>query len=103
MLADAPSALLIATLAAVLWVGPAVAGSRDQEAVGLAVSRGEIRPLADILDAVRGQLPGDIIGVEVKNEKDRWVYELRVVDRKGRLFDVYVNGRDGVIQRIKEK
>ncbi len=103
MRAGAPSALIIATLAAVLWAGTAVAGSRDQEAVGLAVSRGEIRPLSDILDAVRGQLPGDVIGVEVKNDKDRWVYELRVVDPKGRLFDVYVNARDGVIQRIKEK
>ena len=103
MLARAFSALLMATLAAVLWAGPAMAGPHDQEAVGRAVGRGEIRPLADILDAVRGQLPGDVVGVEVKNEKDRWFYELRVVGPKGRLFDVHVDARDGTIQRIKEK
>ena len=103
MIARAPSAVLAAAVAALLWTGAAVAGPHDQEAVRLAVSRGEIRPLADILAGIRDQLPGDVVGVEVENEKGRWVYELRVLDPKGRLFDVYVDARDGAIQRIKEK
>ena len=98
-----PPRLLGIALAAFLWAGPATAGPPDQDAVRLAVSRGEIRPLADILAGIRDRLPGDVVGVEVEEKKGRWVYELRVVDGKGRLFEVYVDARDGAIERIREK
>lgn len=76
---------------------------RDQDTVRQAVERGEIKPLADILEAIRAKLPGDVVGVEIEREKDRWFYELRVADTKGRLFEVYVDARSGVVDRIKEK
>jgi uncharacterized membrane protein YkoI len=95
--------LLGIALAALLAAGPAVADPHDLDAVRLAVGRGEIRPLADILAGVRDQLPGDVVGVEVEKKNGSWVYELRTVDGKGRLFDVYVDARDGRIERIKEK
>ncbi len=76
---------------------------RDHDAVRQAVERGEIRPLADILAAVRGQLPGEVVGVEVEHKNGHWLYELRVADRSGRLFDVYVDARTARIERIKEK
>lgn len=90
-------------LAAHLWADPAAADPHDLDAVRLAVGRGEIRPLADILAGVRDRLPGDVVGVEVEKKNGSWVYELRTVDGKGRLFDVYVDARDGRIERIKEK
>jgi uncharacterized membrane protein YkoI len=68
-----------------------------------AVETGQIRSLADILNAVRSKLPGEVAGVEVERKKGRWLYEFRVVDSKGRLFDVYVDARSGEIERIKEK
>ena len=33
----------------------------------------------------------------------RWLYEFRVVDSKGRLFEVYVDARSGEIDEVKEK
>lgn len=92
-----------AALAALLVSGPAAADPPDRDALREAVSRGEIRPLAEILDIVRSKLPGEIIGVEVENRKDRWTYELRVLDPKGRLFEVHVDARTGAIERIREK
>ena len=68
-----------------------------------AVETGQIRALADILNAVRSKLPGEVAGVEVERKNGRWLYEFRVVDGKGRLFDVYVDARSGEIERIKEK
>ena len=68
-----------------------------------AVETGEIRALADILKTVRGKLPGEVAGVEVERKDGRWLYEFRVVDGQGRLFDVYVDARSGEIQRVKEK
>ncbi|MBZ0141319.1 MAG: PepSY domain-containing protein [Pseudorhodoplanes sp.] len=89
----------------VLLAGAALAqaGPRDHEDARLAVTRGEIRALADILDLVRGRLPGEVTGVEIERKDGRWFYEFRVVDGRGRLFEVYVDGTSGEIARIKEK
>lgn len=76
---------------------------RDQYTVRQAVERGEIKALAEILGAIRNQLPGDVVGVEIEQKNGRWLYELRVADKKGRLFEVYVDARSGAIDRIKEK
>jgi uncharacterized membrane protein YkoI len=75
----------------------------DQDMVRQAVERGEIKRLADILNAIRDKLPGDVVGVEIEQKKGRWFYEFRVADTKGRLFEVHVDAHSGVIDRIKEK
>ena len=89
--------------AAVLLSVPALAESHDQDAARQAVESGEILPLADILAAVRGKLPGEVVGVEIESEKGHWIYEFRVLDRSGRLFEVYVDPRSGAINQTKEK
>ncbi len=93
--------LLIAALAG----APAHADKREREhdAVRIAVERGEIKPLAEILVGLRGRLPGDIAGVEIERRDGRWIYEFRVVDPKGRLFEAYVDGKSGEVERIKEQ
>jgi uncharacterized membrane protein YkoI len=83
--------------------GSAKGDSDDHDRVRHAVERGEIRSLADILGMVRGKLPGKIAGIEVERASGRWVYEFRVVDSHGRLFDVLVDARTGNIERTKEK
>jgi uncharacterized membrane protein YkoI len=89
--------------AALLASGSLHADSRDHDEVRHAVEKGEIRPLANILDSVRQKLPGEVIKVGVEREKGRWIYELRVIDDKGRLFEVKVDARSGEVERIKEK
>jgi len=93
--------------AALLVAAPAAVASDGDEGapedVRRAVEAGEIKSLADILAAVRGQLPGEVAGVEIEHEHGRWLYEFRVVDSKGRLYEVYVDARSGKIERIKEK
>ncbi len=101
------SALVI--LAALFAVAGVPAGARaddrrhDQDLVRQAVQRGEIKPLAEILSAIRSKLPGEVVGVEIERKRDRWFYEFRVADAKGRLFEVYVDAHSGAIDRIKEK
>jgi uncharacterized membrane protein YkoI len=89
--------------AAVLPTAAALAESHDQDAARQAVESGEIRPLADILAAARGKLPGEVIGVEIETKNGRWIYEFRVLNGKGRLFEVYVDARSGAINLTKEK
>ena len=66
-------------------------------------SSAAIDPLADILAAIRDKLPGEVAGIEVEHKDGRWVYEFRVVDSKGRLFEVYVDARSAAIEQIKGK
>lgn len=85
---------------------PVAASDHDKgapDAVRRAVEAGEIKSLADILASVRGKLPGEIAGVEIEREHGRWLYEFRLVDDKGRLYEAYVDARSGEIERIKEK
>ena len=84
------------------------ASARDRddlhrEDVRRAVESGEIRSLAEIIAAVRGKLPGEVAGVEIERKDGRWRYEFRVIDSQGRLFDVYIDARNGEIEHIKEK
>jgi uncharacterized membrane protein YkoI len=96
-----------AILAALLTApAPALARDHDEhrrDEVRRAVQAGEIKSLADILAAVRGKLPGEVAGVDIEHEDGRWRYEFRVVDDKGRLYEVYVDARSGKIERVKEK
>jgi uncharacterized membrane protein YkoI len=95
--------LLAAIAAAGLCSGGAHADVRDHDAVRRAVEQGEIRSLSDILALVRDKLPGAVTGVKIEQKSGHWLYEFRVIDRKGSLFEVYVDARTAQIERIKEK
>ena len=95
--------LCLALVATISPLHGAKADPDDRDSVREAVERGEIHSLADILAAVRSKVPGKIAGVEIEREGGRWVYEFRVVDGNGRLFDVSVDARSATIERIKEK
>lgn len=98
---------MLLTLAALLVALPRLhAGENDgrrHDEVRRAVEAGDIKSLADILNTVRAQLPGEVAGVEVERKNGIWLYEFRVVGANGRLFDVYVDARSGTIVRTKEK
>ncbi|MGY4501899.1 putative membrane protein YkoI [Bradyrhizobium sp. GM24.11] len=94
-------ALILA--AALLIAGGAPTLARDHDDARRAVEAGEIRPLADILNTVKDKLPGEVVGVKLERETGTWKYELRVVDDKGRLFEIHVDAKSGVVERTKEK
>lgn len=96
-------AAFIAVLSAGLALPFAHADEHEREAMRQAVERGEIRPLADILAAVRGTLPGEVVGVEAERKHGRWLYEFRVVDSQGRLFKVYVDAHSATIEQTRQK
>jgi uncharacterized membrane protein YkoI len=92
-----------ALAAAVMPAGLLRAESDEPDAVRDAVERGEIRPLADILAIVRSKLPGKVVGVEIERTGGRWIYEFRVIDPKGHLFDISVDARTAHIEHIRER
>ena len=67
-----------------------------------AVDRGEALPIAKLLERLRTQVPGEVVGVEFEREHGRWVYEFKVVDSKGRLLEVYVDAKTGEVLSMEE-
>ncbi len=75
----------------------------DHDEARLAVQRGEIRPLAELLTMVRDKLPGEITGVEIERHHGQWLYEFIVVDKAGRMYEVHVDPQNGEIRKTREK
>ncbi len=62
-----------------------------------AVRRGEILPMAQLLPRVRARFPGEVVDVELEREEGHWVYEFKIVDDRGWLREIYVDGHSGEI------
>ncbi|MDH6260468.1 putative membrane protein YkoI [Bradyrhizobium sp. BR13661] len=88
---------------ALLSAGGLSAFARDHDDARRAVAAGEIRTLVEILNVVKGKLPGEVVGVKLEREAGAWMYEFRLVDENGRLFVIHVDARTGEVERIKEK
>ncbi len=66
-----------------------------------AVERGEAAPLADILQAVAKRYPGEVVEIEFEREGGRWVYEVKLIDTKGRLLELYVDAKTKEILKVE--
>ena len=83
-------------LAAVLAAPPATAdGRRDHERARAAVQAGEVMPLAKVLERLAATHPGQVLEVELELERDegRWLYEVRLLHRDGRLMKLKLDAR----------
>ena len=67
-----------------------------------AVDRGEALPIAELLERLKTQVPGEVVGVEFEREHGRWVYEFKVIDSGGRLLEVYVDAQTGTVVSMEE-
>lgn len=67
-----------------------------------AVDDGEARPIAELLEGLKTQVPGEVVGVEFEREHGKWVYEFKIIDSTGRLLEVYVDAQTGKILSMEE-
>jgi len=67
-----------------------------------AVEHGEARPIEELLERLKTQVPGEVVGVEFEREHGRWVYEFKIIDSGGRLLEVYVDAQTGTILSMEE-
>ena len=96
------SAIAVAGLLLSAGPRPASADS-DHDAARRAVERGEIRPLNEILNVLRAQVPGQVVDVELEREDENWVYEIKVLDSGGRRTKAYIDARTGEILKSKSR
>lgn len=78
---------------------PALAdgNDRDHDRARLALERGEVLPLGDILDIAVADSDGRVIEVELERDDGRWIYELTQITSEGRLMELEIDGATGRI------
>ena len=73
---------------------PAAADSRrDHERARAAVEAGEVMPLAKVLERLAATHPGQVLEVELERDEGRWLYEVRLLHRDGRLMKLKLDAR----------
>lgn len=69
----------------------------DQTRARDASRSGKVRKLRDILSAVRGEYDGEVLDVSLRRSGSAYVYRVKMIDARGRMFTVRV---DAVNRRI---
>ncbi|RZA10810.1 MAG: hypothetical protein EOP02_33630 [Proteobacteria bacterium] len=75
------------------------AKKRSQDEAIQAMRRGEILPLARILEIANRHVPGDVIEVEYKGGPK---YEIKILTASGKVREVELDARTGALLTIKD-
>ena len=99
---------LTMAVAGAIGAGPALADQktaisdrdRDHDRARAALERGEVLPLAAILERLEDVIDGEIIAAEFDRDDGLWLYEIEYIDRNGRVIELVVDAADGrVLER----
>ena len=98
------SLALVAMVAmvAMLPASLAVAGKDDHVEARRLLQKGEILPLAQILEIAQKRVAGDVIEVELEQEDQGWEYKVKVLTPTGLVRKITLNARNGVVIKIKD-
>jgi uncharacterized membrane protein YkoI len=99
-----PLILLLAALSAGMPTGHADKRDKKDEhrTVREALERGEVLPLTKILAIANQHVPGDVIEVELEDEKRGLVYEIKILTGTGRVREVKIDARTGKVLKIED-
>ena len=93
---------LSVSIAAILPVPVALADKSDHIEARELLRRGEIVPLAQILEVVGHRVPGDVIEVELERDDGVWEYKVKVLTATGRVRKLTLDARNGAVLKIKD-
>jgi len=96
-----PAAAALLLLAGAGWLG-ARAEDAGPEAAKRLLSEGRIRPLAEILAAVKAEVPGEMLEVEFEVEQGMYIYEVKLLRPDGRVQEVEADAATGKILKIED-
>lgn len=65
--------------------------AREQYEAREALKQGKIRPLEEIISAVREKIAGDIIEIEFEVEDGRYIYEIEIIQPSGQIVEIEVD------------
>ncbi|WP_075293219.1 PepSY domain-containing protein [Pararhizobium arenae] len=65
--------------------------AREQYEARDALKQGKIRPLEEIVAAVREKIAGDIIEIEFEVDDGRYIYEIEIIQPSGQIVEIEVD------------
>ncbi|MBL7090537.1 MAG: PepSY domain-containing protein [Acidovorax sp.] len=90
--------------AAALAVPPAGAsGKDDHDRARQAVQAGQVLPLPTVLERLMREVPGQVLEVELEPERDRWIYEIKLLTPAGQLTKVKLDARTAEVLRVQPR
>ncbi|GAD22333.1 PepSY domain-containing protein [Acidovorax sp. MR-S7] len=95
--------VLLALALAMLGAGRPHAGERDHELARQALQQGQVLPLRQVLDKVESEYQGQVLKIEFERDDGRYIYEIRLLQRDGRMAKLKVDAVDGRVLKIKRK
>jgi uncharacterized membrane protein YkoI len=78
-----------------------VQAQSDQKSARDAADAGEIRPLSEILNEVKTNVPGQVLDVQLDKTSKPWTYRIRIRSEKGNVVLVVVDAESGRILSTK--
>ena len=98
--------VLIATAVLLAGLAAAPSGHGDHERAREAVQQGEILPLEAILKRARGEFDGEMLEVELEEERhgsfdNRLVYEVKMLAADGAITELYYDARTGELLKAR--
>lgn len=96
-----PSAAPLLVALALLAALSAHARDDDQDRALRAVQAGQVMPLPQVLDRLVRTHPGQVLDVELEDQRGAWVYEIRLLQPDGRRVKLDVDARSGEVLRAR--
>jgi uncharacterized membrane protein YkoI len=81
-------------------IAPAVAEDDHVTARRLRES-GQILPLEQILERARARQPGHVLETELERKRDRYVYEVEILDADGWVWELKFDARTGELIKLE--
>ncbi len=91
------SGVIAGVLLGMLTLAPALADDDDDLEPRRLVQQGEILPLQRILQLLEREQPGRVLEVELERDDGRYVYEIELLDARGRVLEYEVDAASGEI------
>lgn len=83
---------------------PAVGDDRrDHELAREELAAGRILPLRTVLERIRANYPGEVLEVELEDERGRWVYEIKMLNPNGGVSKLLLDARDASLIRMRSR
>lgn len=82
---------------------PMALASGDQERARAAVQAGQVLPLRSVLERMEREHPGQVLEVELEQDKGRWIYEFKLLRTGGQLAKIKVDARTGEVLSQKDR